>query len=205
MSSRIITAGGASVGAIAGFDQSNFIDTLSSVLTTLVYDGAMIETMTNAFPNGDLVVVGEARTPWSRGNCPKNMARARESGRGAELQMAASYRAGLEGLKPQDWVLLVGWFGPRRDPVPLLQQPSHLDAPRGVFALRSPVRPNPIALSIARIEALDVTTGVIRLDALDWFDGTPVLDIKPYFVSTDGYPVTAGRDSEAPNGITNGS
>lgn len=161
--------------------------------------------MTKALQNSDLVVIGEARTPWSRGNCPKNMARARESGCGAELNVAAGYRPGLEGLKPGDWVLLLGWFGPRRDPVPLLQQPSHLDAPRGVFALRSPVRPNPVALSIARIEALDVVTGVIRLDALDWFDGTPVLDIKPYFASTDGYPVAAEGGSAASAGTTGGS
>lgn len=159
----------------------------------------------NTLPDSDLVVIGEARTPWSRGNCPKNMARARESGRGAELHVAAGYRPGLEGLTPGDWVLLVGWFGPRREPVPLLQQPSHLDGPRGVFALRSPVRPNPIALSIARIEALDVASGVIRLDALDWFDGTPVLDIKPYFVSTDGYPVTAAGGGAASTGTPNGS
>lgn len=144
--------------------------------------------MTRLLQSAGLVAIGRVRTAWSRGDCPKNMVRAREAGKNATVEIDADYRAGLEGLSAFDHVVLIGWFGPVVRPVPLVQHPSHRDSPRGVFALRSPLRPNPIALSIARIEALDVGEGLIKLDALDWFDGTPLLDIKPYYASTDAVP-----------------
>jgi tRNA-Thr(GGU) m(6)t(6)A37 methyltransferase TsaA len=53
----------------------------------------------------------------------------------------------------------------------------------GVFALRSPTRPNPIGLTVARI--LDIHPNSIRLHRLDFIDGTPVVDLKPYFVTRD--------------------
>ena len=54
------------------------------------------------------------------------------------------------------------------------------------ISLRSPVRPNPIAASVARLVKVDGTTlSVIGLDCLD---GTPLLDLKPYFASTDAVP-----------------
>lgn len=52
------------------------------------------------------------------------------------------------------------------------------DLPRGVFATRSPRRPNPIGLSVVRI--LGVRDGTLYVEGLDLLDGTPVLDIKPY-------------------------
>jgi len=55
----------------------------------------------------------------------------------------------------------------------------------GLFATRSPKRPNPIGLSVMRITHVDVETGVITLAGCDAFDGTPVLDIKPYLPSVD--------------------
>jgi tRNA (adenine37-N6)-methyltransferase len=53
----------------------------------------------------------------------------------------------------------------------------------GVFAVRSPVRPNPIGLTLAKIQRVD--GAVIELDRLDFLDGTPVIDLKPYFLSRD--------------------
>jgi tRNA (Thr-GGU) A37 N-methylase len=68
----------------------------------------------------------------------------------------------------------------------VLQVPRHLGRPRGTFALRSPVRPNPIAASVARLIAVEGTSlSVIGLDCLD---GTPLVDLKPYFASTDAVP-----------------
>lgn len=55
----------------------------------------------------------------------------------------------------------------------------------GVFATRSPVRPNPIGLSVARVLGTDPATGELRLDWLDAEQGTPVLDVKPYSPSAD--------------------
>jgi tRNA (Thr-GGU) A37 N-methylase len=67
-----------------------------------------------------------------------------------------------------------------------VQVPRHADGPRGTFALRSPVRPNPIALATAVITSLDGAT--IGIDATDAFDGTPVLDIKPWIDTVDVPP-----------------
>jgi tRNA (Thr-GGU) A37 N-methylase len=72
----------------------------------------------------------------------------------------------------------------RRDLV--LQVPRTYGRTRGTFALRSPARPNPIAASVARLVRVDGThLSVVGLDCLD---GTPLIDLKPYFASTDAVP-----------------
>jgi tRNA (Thr-GGU) A37 N-methylase len=68
----------------------------------------------------------------------------------------------------------------------VLQAPRHYAEQRGTFALRSPVRPNPIALSVVRLVGID--GDVLSVVGLDCLDGTPLLDIKPYFASTDSVP-----------------
>jgi len=55
----------------------------------------------------------------------------------------------------------------------------------GVFATRSPARPNPIGLTVAPILSVDETSGEIRFAWFDLEDGTPVLDVKPYHPSAD--------------------
>lgn len=55
----------------------------------------------------------------------------------------------------------------------------------GIFATRSPYRPNPIGLSTARILAIDEENGIIQLAYLDAHEGSPVLDLKPYTPSLD--------------------
>jgi tRNA-Thr(GGU) m(6)t(6)A37 methyltransferase TsaA len=57
--------------------------------------------------------------------------------------------------------------------------------PSGVFACRSPARPNPIGHTIARIIKLDSPNKSIVIDHMDAFDGSPILDIKPYLPSSD--------------------
>jgi tRNA (Thr-GGU) A37 N-methylase len=75
----------------------------------------------------------------------------------------------------------------RRD---LIEQvPAHLGRPRGTFAVRSPVRPNPIALAVVEILGVEGATVIVR--SLDCIDGTPLLDIKPYFASIDSVPGAA--------------
>lgn len=65
--------------------------------------------------------------------------------------------------------------------------PNHnLELPlQGVFATRSPMRPNPIALTASRIEKLDAERCVIWLDKIDALDGSPVIDLKPYVPKLD--------------------
>ena len=69
----------------------------------------------------------------------------------------------------------------------VLQTPSHYGVQRGTFSLRSPARPNPIALSVVKL--LGIEDGKLSVVGLDCLDGTPLLDIKPYFASTDSVPV----------------
>ena len=65
----------------------------------------------------------------------------------------------------------------------------------GVFATRSPYRPNPIGLSCVRLEQVDLHTSdgpVITVSGADLMDGTPILDIKPYLAYADSHPEAAG-------------
>ena len=62
----------------------------------------------------------------------------------------------------------------------------------GVFSVRSPVRPNPIGLTLAKVTGM--AGGRIELDRLDFTDGTPVIDLKPYFLSRDA--VYAARNEQ---------
>ena len=72
----------------------------------------------------------------------------------------------------------------RRDLV--LQVPRHYRVGRGTFALRSPARPNPIAMSVVRLLGVEGTR--LKVVGLDCLDDTPLVDLKPYFASTDAAP-----------------
>ena len=71
----------------------------------------------------------------------------------------------------------------------------------GVFATRSPFRPNPIALSAVRLDGVERTEAwgtVLRLRGADLVDGTPVLDVKPYLPYADCIPDALGGFAAAP-------
>ncbi len=55
----------------------------------------------------------------------------------------------------------------------------------GIFATRSPVRPNPICLSVVSVSHIDYDNGIISIPYIDAEDGSPILDIKPYHPATD--------------------
>jgi tRNA (adenine37-N6)-methyltransferase len=128
--------------------------------------------------------IGRARTPWSKGHCPKNMPEARATGKGASLIIDAAWRDGLQGIDNATHLIVLGWFE-SVDRAVLIQHPVHLASPQGCFSLRSPARPNPIGVSVVRLVAVERAKGILELDALDWFNATQLLDIKPYFASTD--------------------
>ena len=60
------------------------------------------------------------------------------------------------------------------------------DVPHGIFATRAPVRPNPIGMSIVKLKSVD--GNIIRFEGADMLDGTPLLDIKPFFAQFDNRP-----------------
>lgn len=131
--------------------------------------------------------IGRLRSPWARGNCPKNLREARELGGEFRAEIDLPFRPGLQGLVAGMPVILLYWTGlARRDMIVL--HPSHREGPTGVFALRAPSRPNPIAVAVVRLRTVDFATGVLEVDALDAFDGTPLLDIKPWLPSVDVPP-----------------
>ena len=69
----------------------------------------------------------------------------------------------------------------------------------GVFATRSPYRPNPLGLSSVRIASIDALAGRIEVLGADLVDGTPVFDIKPYIEYADSHPgIRSGYASERP-------
>jgi len=133
--------------------------------------------------DASLYYIGRIRTPWKRRqDCPKN---ARESDAVCTIELDQRWAEGLKGVESCTHLVVLYWMDrSRRDLV--LQAPRHYGEQRGTFALRSPARPNPIALSIVRLHRLeDAKLEVIGLDCLD---GTPLLDLKPYFPSTDAVP-----------------
>jgi tRNA-Thr(GGU) m(6)t(6)A37 methyltransferase TsaA len=144
-----------------------------------------------------VIFIGRIFSPWrTRDECPKNMDVARERGGGGTLEIDDSYRPGLEGLEDFSHVAILTWLD--RSPRNLiLQKPRHTSIAKGVFALRSPARPNPVGFHVARIVALDAAAGRITLDAIDVLDGTPVIDVKPYFASTDSIPDASSGSGSA--------
>ncbi len=150
-------------------------------------------------PDAGLVFIGRIRSPWrDRADCPKNMAAARERGQPASVEVAEPYRAGLLRLERVSHVVLLSWLAAAGRHL-IVQHPRHAEQPSGTFALRSPVRPNPIGLHVCRLLDADPVGGVLTIDAIDVLDATPLLDIKPYFASTDAFP-DARRDRAEPAG-----
>jgi len=143
-------------------------------------------------PDAGVVFIGRIRSPWTeRAKCPKNMAAARATGQPASIALDPRYRDGLRGLERFSHVAILTWLDrAQRDLI--VQQPRHATEPRGVFSLRSPVRPNPIGLHVARVVAIDMDVAILTLEAIDVLDGTPVIDLKPYFASTDAVPDAIG-------------
>lgn len=142
--------------------------------------------------------IGRIRTPFrTRQECPKNTIRSDAAGR---IELDPRYAAGLQDLGLYSHVILLYWMDlARRDLV--RQVPAHLGRPRGTFALRSPVRPNPVALSVVRLLKIEGTAlSVIGVDCLD---NTPLIDIKPYFASTDAIPEAsvAWHRPQSENGV----
>jgi tRNA-Thr(GGU) m(6)t(6)A37 methyltransferase TsaA len=121
-----------------------------------------------------LVYIGRIHTPWSsRLVTPRQ---GRSDGPICRIEIFEPWVPALDALDGYARIEVIYWLHlSRRDLV--LQSPANDGTARGTFSLRSPVRPNPIATSIAELVHIDGTMVSVR--GLDCIDGTPLLDLKP--------------------------
>jgi tRNA-Thr(GGU) m(6)t(6)A37 methyltransferase TsaA len=104
------------------------------------------------------------------------------TGHPGRVEVLPAYVEGLRDLEGFSHIYLIYHFH-RAEPAQLLVTPYLQDVKRGVFATRAPCRPNPIGLSIVRLQGC--RGSVLFVDDLDMLDGTPVLDVKPYVARFD--------------------
>jgi len=127
--------------------------------------------------------IGRIRTPWSKPeDCPKN---ARESDALCTIEVDPRWEAALQGVETCTHLVVLYWMDKSRRDI-AVQFPRHYQETRGTFALRSPARPNPIAMSVVTLK--DVRGRSLSVTGLDCLDNTPLIDIKPYFASIDSVP-----------------
>jgi len=121
-----------------------------------------------------LIFVGTIRTPWtSRLDCPRQ---GRLDGPICRIEVREPWTAALDGIEDFERIEVLYWLHEsRRDLV--RQNPANDGTTRGTFAVRSPVRPNPIGTSIVILVARQGP--VLSVRGLDCLDGTPLLDLKP--------------------------
>ncbi|QER41593.1 tRNA (N6-threonylcarbamoyladenosine(37)-N6)-methyltransferase TrmO [Thermodesulfobacterium sp. TA1] len=96
------------------------------------------------------------------------------------LEINPEYQLGLRDFKKGDKIVVLFVFhqSPPFTSDKLLQKPPHRKELRGVFSTCSPIRPNPIGLSV--VEVLEVSDNKVKVKGLDMFDGSPILDLKPF-------------------------
>ena len=132
-----------------------------------------------------VIFIGQIKSPWkTRADCPKNISQARLRDKTAVLKLDAPWRPGLSGLENFSHIIVLYWMQEARRDL-IVQKPHHRPAPTGVFSLRSPARPNPIAIATVRLVEMNQSTGEITIDAIDCLDGTPIVDIKPWIEAVD--------------------
>jgi tRNA-Thr(GGU) m(6)t(6)A37 methyltransferase TsaA len=110
------------------------------------------------------------------------------------LRIAPEYAEGLQDVEGFSH-LFVLWEFDKSEGFELVGRPPVDDRPHGVFATRSPRRPNPIGLTV--VELLGRVGGELRVRGVDMLDGTPILDIKPYLSSIPMEKLRRGWLAEA--------
>ena len=118
--------------------------------------------------------IGRIRTPWATWEeCPRQ---GQIDGPLCRIELDPEWHDALQGIDAFARIEILYWLDQsRRD---LTRQSPRSDGKTvGTFALRSPVRPNPIGLSMVRL--LRTEGGVLHVQGLDCVDGTPLIDIKP--------------------------
>jgi tRNA-Thr(GGU) m(6)t(6)A37 methyltransferase TsaA len=127
-----------------------------------------------AASDAGLTFIGRISTPWtSRMETPRQ---GRHEGPICRIEIFEPWVLALTGVEAFERLEILYWLDrSRRDLV--LQSPARNGKVHGTFALRSPVRPNPIGTSIVKLEAVEGAVLLVR--GMDCLDGTPLLDLKP--------------------------
>lgn len=102
------------------------------------------------------------------------------------LEPGHNFEQALQDLKGFSYVWVLFWFHENRNWKPMVLPPVGDRKKRGVFATRSPHRPNPIGLSLCKL--LSIKGRIVRIENPDMLDGTPILDIKPYLPHAESHP-----------------
>ncbi|MEA2339911.1 MAG: tRNA (adenine37-N6)-methyltransferase [Thermoanaerobaculia bacterium] len=137
--------------------------------------------------------IGFARTPFKETTqVPKGLGTKHEAN--GVLEILPEFEAGLTDIEGFSH-LFVLWVFDRSEGFELLGGPPGEEVPHGVFATRSPYRPNPIALTVVKLLRRDGTS--LHVHGVDMLDGTPILDIKPYMSSVPAESLRRGWLEEA--------
>lgn len=132
--------------------------------------------------------IGTIRTPYSdRYRAPRQPGAADISAEGEIiLDPGFNYEQALCDLEGFERIWVIYWFDRNSGWKPKVLTPRGPRMKRGLFATRSPHRPNPIGLSLLRL--LTVSGRTVRVADVDILDGTPILDIKPYLPYAEAWP-----------------
>jgi tRNA-Thr(GGU) m(6)t(6)A37 methyltransferase TsaA len=121
-----------------------------------------------------VVFIGTIRTPFrTRDDCPRQ---GKPDGPLCRIELDDPWKPALKGIERFGRIEVLYWMHQARRDL-ILQSPKSNGETFGTFALRSPVRPNPIATSV--VELVAVEDGVLVVRGLDCVDGTPLVDLKP--------------------------
>jgi tRNA-Thr(GGU) m(6)t(6)A37 methyltransferase TsaA len=128
----------------------------------------------------ELHPVGHVRSPYTaKGDAPRQ---GRLSDTIAEIVIDEKYLPALWQIEGRKHLWILCWFD-RADRSVLRAIPPGTSAEKGVFAIRSPDRPNPVSLCL--VDLLEAEGNILKVRGLDAFDGTPVIDIKVYAADID--------------------
>jgi len=137
--------------------------------------------------------IGFARTPFKETmQIPKGLGAKHEAN--GILEILPEFETGLTHIEGFSH-LFVLWVFDRSEGFELLGGPPGEETPHGVFATRSPLRPNPIALTVVELLRRDGTS--LHVHGVDMLDGTPILDIKSYMSSIPAETLRRGWLDEA--------
>ena len=142
--------------------------------------------------------IGFVRSPYAEtAQVPKGFGTKHEAE--GTIEILPDYELGLTDIEGFSHLFVI-WVFDRSDGYELLGTPPTDTTPHGVFATRSPFRPNPIALTVVKLVGRDGPK--LKVVGLDMLDGTPVLDIKPYLSSIPENDLRRGwlDDAEARRG-----